>query len=349
MSRPSRRPTSSRRVPAGCSFVFGLLLLLAGLGLAGFVGTRMLPRVLEVSRWEPTPCEVHRWEVKVTPDPAKTYRVEVDLMYAYEFAGRRYEGTTYDALDTLFPEINDAEEAGARARTGPAHCYVNPAQPEESSFRPATFWLVGGLMGGGGLLALAGAGLTLAALVKLGRKLAAGGEAARAKPGCLGRLVLPVVGVLFLGAGFLVWKLALRDRPDWDTIAARMVETPGRLIASGVEVKTSRRSGSSPGKKRSYHAKVAFQYDHGGRTWHSGWLDFNRGRVSGSEGRARAVVERYPAGQAVTCWVDPEAPWRAVLEKEEASRWWWWIFPVVFGGVGLAGLGWGMLRLLRGR
>ena len=42
--------------------------------------------------------------------------------------------------------------------------------------------------------------------------------------------------------------------------------------------------------------------------------------------------------------MNPDAP-QAVLEKKGGTRWWLWIFPIVFGGVGLIGLGFQLLKL----
>ena len=337
---PALRP--KKKPPAGCLIPFGLIFLAAGLAVCWLAWTKILTQVKMVHSWTETPCQVTQWEVQVEPG-GEVYKVAPKISYDYDFNGQHLTGHTYDAASSITPALNDFEEQGASARAGGAVCYVNPAQPGESSFRRGSYAAGGFVLGMGVLFAGVGGLIVLGGVFSLfrpgGGQEAATGRMAR---GCAGGILAPIFFSLFAGTGFAVWKLALQDEPDWKTISGRMVTVPSRVIASGV--KTSRSSGKN--SSTTYKAMVAFSYEWNGRTWHSGWLDFDRSSSSSSNStKAREAVSRYPAGATPVAWVDPEAPWVAVLEKQGGTRWWLWLFPILFGGVGLIGLAWWLLKL----
>jgi Protein of unknown function (DUF3592) len=237
------------------------------------------------------------------------------------------------------PSINEFEEQGVAARAGRTVCYVNPAQPGESSYRRGSYTAGAFVLGMGLLFAGVGALIMLGGIFSIFRKVTAQTAGpGRVKKGCVGGILAPLFFLFFAVIGYVVWKLALQGQPDWKTIGPRMVPVPAQIVASGVH--TSRSSGKN--SSTTYKPKVAYRYEFQGRTWHSGWLDFNRGTTSSSNhGKAQEAAQRYPVDARPTAWVDPEAPWQAVLEKEAGNRWWLWIFPLVFGGIGILGLlGW---------
>ncbi len=336
----SSRP--SKKAPAGCLIPFGLIFLVAGLGVCWLAWVKMIRPTAKVRAWTETPCRVTQWEVEVKPG-GDVYEVLPKIAYEYSYNGQPFTGQTYDAALATTPPLNDFEQQGAIARGTAAVCYVNPAQPSESSFRMGSYAVGGFVLGMGLLFAAVGSGTIALGLLTLVRRLT--GQAATARPlarGCAGGFLMPIFCGLFAAAGFAVWKLALHDQPDWKSVTARMVEVPAQILASGVS--TSRSSGKNG--STTYKAKIAFRYDFDGRTWHSGWLDFDRASTSSSNFRkAQDGASRHPAGGKVRAWVDPEAPWQAVLEKQGGTRWWLWLFPIIFGGIGVIGLSVWLLKL----
>lgn len=338
-------PNRSKSSPlAGC--IVGPLFLAIGLAVVFFAWKWIGAQVLEVRQWTQVPCVVTKWDVGITPAGADIFEAALDLTYQYQFNGQSYHGTVLDASMGTRDGLNDLEEAGAAARAGGQVCYVNPADPVQSSLRPGSWWLPAAVSGFGLLFASVGGMVFLSSAGAWLRKMK-GGEAvppASGRKGCLGVLMPPVFCLIFAGAGVAVWKFAIHDTPDWKTIAPRMVELPAKVIASGVDRHTS----SGKNRSTTYKAKVAFTYQFQGRDWHSGWLDFDCGSTSSSNrGAAEERAARHPAGQNTTCWVDPQAPWRAVLEKERGSKVWLWIFPILFGGLGLLGFAAWCFKILR--
>lgn len=317
---------------------FGLIFLAAGLAVCWFAWAKLLTKVAEVRKWTPTPCQVTQWETSVNPSGGDVFSVSPKIAYQYEANGKTLTGTTYDAAESTTVSLNKVEEEGVAARRGPSVCYVNPAHPEESSFLKPTYLTGGAILAFGAVFALVGAGLVMGGIVGTLRRLMGGSSSGGRSKGCAGGIVMPLFSLIFAGAGFAVWKFAIHDRPDWDTISQRMVEVPAKVLASGV----SRHTSSGKNSSTTYKAKVAFEYEYDGRMWRSGWLDFDQGSTSSSNSnKAYEAAARHPQGSSTKAWVDPMAPWQAVLEKTSGNRWWLWIFPIIFGGIGVLGLlGW---------
>lgn len=333
-----RSVKTTRKAPAGCLIPFGLIFLLIGLAVCWFAWTKILTRVSEVRKWTETPCRVTQWNTVIEPDGGDIYKAVPQIAYEFQANGKTLTGTTYDAALSTAPTLNELEEQGVAARAQPAVCYVNPANPSESTFRRASYTAGGFVLGFGLLFAGVGGMLMLSGVFGILRRVmgGAGSGMCPATPrGCAAGMGPPLFFGVFFLTGVLVWKLGIQGQPDWKTIGPRMVEVPAKILASGV----SRHTGSGKNSSTSYKARVAWEYEFDGRTWHSGWLDFNRGTSSSSSrSTAETAANRYPAGSTARGWVDPQAPWRAVLEKESGARWWLWLFPLVFGGIGAIGL-----------
>ena len=324
-----------KKAPAGCLVPFGLIFLASGLAVCWFAWTRILSKVRMVHSWTETPCQVSAWKLEVKPT-GDGYSMTPTIDYDYDFSGGRFTGNTYDLASTSTPEINEFEELGAKARTKGAVCYVNPAQPEESSFLRAGYAMGGFVLGMGLLFAGVGGLILLRGLFGLlmgitGNQAQGTGVA----KGCVGGILAPIVCTLLVVAGFAVWKLALADQPDWTAISARMVPIPATVVASGVQ--TTRKTGKN--NSTTHKVRLAYRYDFGGRSWHSAWLDFDRGtRGSKNHSKALEAANRFPEGASTTAWVNPDAPWQAVLEKSGGTSSWLWLFPIFIGGAGVVGL-----------
>nr|WP_281375535.1 DUF3592 domain-containing protein [Haloferula luteola] len=122
-----------------------------------------------------------------------------------------------------------------------------------------------------------------------------------------------VIGIVWVISFSGKWQEALNAR-SW-------VKTPAEVIWSRV-----REQDSDDGT--TYSVDIFYRYTYEGQEYRS-----NRRRLisSSSSGRAskQAEVDAHPPGQAISCWVDPGHPDRAVLERG-------WVFHGVMAAVAVA-------------
>ena len=148
----------------------------------------------------------------------------------------------------------------------------------------------------------------------------------RTSPGCL---VVFFSIFLLLGAGifygmFVRTVLRIQAARDWTA-------TPCTVISSMV--------GSHRGSKGgyTYSIDIVYSYQSGGRLYHSNRYDFVGGSSSGYNGKL-SVVRRYPGGSRATCYVNPEKPSDAVLNRDASIGWRDWAIGLVLLVGGVAGI-----------
>lgn len=148
--------------------------------------------------------------------------------------------------------------------------------------------------------------------------------------GCLVFFFLIFFLVGAAGSYFVLW------RPLSKLLASRSwTETQCDVLSSQVVSDDS-----------TYRVDVRYSWTAGGSTRVGSRYDFMGGSSSGREGKQR-IVDRYPPGSRVTCWVDPDDPNEAVLSRGLSPIYLIGLVPLLFLGVGLAGLVW-TLRSGRG-
>lgn len=114
-------------------------------------------------------------------------------------------------------------------------------------------------------------------------------------------------------------------------VAARgWEEVPCEVVSS--EVREHSGDDSS-----TYSIEVTYRYRYDGRDFESSRYQFLSGSSSGREGKQR-VVDRLPPGGPCVCWVDPENPSEAVLERGFTSMYWFALIPLVFVLIGAGGV-----------
>lgn len=86
-----------------------------------------------------------------------------------------------------------------------------------------------------------------------------------------------------------------------------------------------------------YRFEVSYTWTRDGKTYTGDRL---RPDYSGSSeiSDAYRLAARYPAGETVGCWVDPDAPERATLERYRWTSAFWMLVPLIFVAIGGGGL-----------
>jgi hypothetical protein len=82
---------------------------------------------------------------------------------------------------------------------------------------------------------------------------------------------------------------------------------------------------------------ILFAYQAQGREFRSNRYNFLGGSSSGRRGKA-AIVQRFRAGTKGVCFVNPQDPFEAVLDRGFTGGMWFGLIPGVFFVIGLAGI-----------
>jgi hypothetical protein len=174
-----------------------------------------------------------------------------------------------------------------------------------------------------------------------------------AVPSGSARLLKIGLGASLMAAGlavtvllFIPWRRA-KETHAWTKTPCVIVESYAREVQSGDLTHTTHR------------VFLRYRYSLGGKEYtgtkwrritYAGEEDESLSRKTPHASEAEKLVEKYPAGTATVCWVNPGAPEEAVLEHQTTAAIYtlWW--PMLFA-VGGAGIVWSALRRksLRGR
>jgi hypothetical protein len=143
-----------------------------------------------------------------------------------------------------------------------------------------------------------------------------------------------VIGSLFFGIFFLVGSILFVTLFVWplaEYFAAKSwVETPCTILSS--EVVADRSSDST-----TYRAEVTFRYQFADQEHESNRCQLLTVSTS-SRSRAERIAEMYQVGQLTSCFVNPQQPQTAVLQRDLSWDFLFCLFPLLFLLIGLGGL-----------
>lgn len=143
--------------------------------------------------------------------------------------------------------------------------------------------------------------------------------------GCLALFFL----VFFLAGAAALYFMVLR--PARGLLASRS------WVETSCVVQASRVGESSDSDGTTYRVEVEYTYSFQGREYRSSRYNFLDFYSSGHEGKAE-VVARYPPGARTVCYVDPDDPSQAVIDRKLSWAWLVGLVPLLFIAVGGGGL-----------
>jgi hypothetical protein len=122
-----------------------------------------------------------------------------------------------------------------------------------------------------------------------------------------------LLGLVPLAVGLWQLKRCL-DQRSW-------IETEGRIMHSEVQL-------GRPGSKEGASPIIRYEYQVGSQRYDSS--KFSVDNFSGGVGHCRALVRRYPLGQNVKVFYNPDNPEQAVLERRITMGTYFWLAIGVF-------------------
>ena len=307
--------------------LFFLPFLAMGLWFTGLVAYGFYGAVLTYA-WNETECLILESGVDEHPEAgeaSEAYRFKV--LYTYSVRGTRHTSDRYRPGYSGSADISEARGLADRYRPGSrVRCYVNPAEPGSATLRRSNLWLgvvilfplVFVAVGGGGIYGLWRVGGEGSAAPRLQKAIEANPR------GCLiGFFAI----FLLAGAGFSLFFV----RPALKVLAAKSWQpTPCTIVSSQVR--------SHAGEDgATYSVDVLYTYAYGGSEYKSNRYHF-LGLSSGDYGTHERIVRRLPPLTRTTCYVNPEQPSEAVLNRDFSGEYALGLLPLVFVAVGLGGI-----------
>jgi hypothetical protein len=115
-------------------------------------------------------------------------------------------------------------------------------------------------------------------------------------------------------------------------------ETPCTIVSSNVGSHRGSEGGTT------FSVNIVFRYEVNGKTFTGDRYDFMGGSSSGYDGKAQ-IVSRFPPGVGATCYVNPQDPTDAVLDRRFHPFYLIGLFPMLFVVIGVAGILWSLKKL----
>lgn len=158
--------------------------------------------------------------------------------------------------------------------------------------------------------------------------------------GCVGFLMC---SMMFGLGSLLVYHLAIEPALRHQE-ASTWEEVPCVIREIGIDAQTSR-SGSRG--STAYAPKVEFDYAYNGQAYSSKQFWFGH-RLFNKRSEVQAMISRYEKGGEYACWVNPNEPSSAVLDRDARDNsivgWLFGGLFAVVGGVGCLASLWAMVR-----
>lgn len=315
----------------GPTLALGVLLAFAGF-LTLVIAIDWLQGV-STHFWQESTCTIESSEVV-----DRGGEFEMVVRYRYHVRGESYVGDRYRQEYTGSASVSDAHRLAARHAPGETvPCWVDPDDPSRSYLRRAGIlrglWILLPLLfaaiGVGGLYMVHGPDDTID---DRAREPFGGAEPTRRKK--LRPLKTSLIAFILFGAFFLFgfgMLIPMFLWPAFQVIEARSwVAVPCEVVSSGVR--------SHPGDdSTTYSVEALYRYRFDGQEYVSNRYRFLSGSSSGYEAKAEAA-EAIPAGSRTECYVDPEDPYEAVLDRSFGLDFLFGLIPLLFGLIGAGGL-----------
>ncbi len=320
-----------RQKPSGASSgkfgatLFGLIFLGMGLVFTGLIVSQTISNI-KTRFWKEIPCIITASSVDTVSDG---YAISVE--YTYKVNGKSYNSRQFQPgnKQIIEDEIHQADALAKKYQQGSRTiCYVNPDNPQKAALQYGSLWI--------GLFVLIpiifiviGGGIVYGAWFssdKAPKTYSLSEKASKKKSGK--RFLTGFFLFFFLaGAGvgyFLIFPAVMEyvDSDNW--------------IETACTIQSSRVQHHDGSESTTYSVDIVYEYVFNGQAFRSSRYKFIGGSSSGYEGKA-AVVRQYQPGKSAVCYVNPENPSEAVLNRQFGAEAFLALIPILFMIVGAAG------------
>lgn len=330
-------PRSNKKTSAGSLLVLGLLWT-AFSTIFLILGVKSFYNGVNRASWPQTPCQISQFEINA--DPNKNPPFQPEVRYQYDWRGTNHTGSKVWATQKGEDDYENLGELIEQHRLGQlTHCYVNPKSPSKSTLLASgkDFWGKSIFAIFGSVFVAIGIGMIIGSRIQKkieNRPISSSGTHKGRRDDSPKAIMIPFFAVFALAGFGILFFLII---PQWTnyTDSQSWVEAPAEVIWSRVQ---SHRSDDST----TYSVDIFYSYQFDDITYKSNSTDLFS---SSSSDRAskQEVVNAHPAGKKITCFINPEQPWQALLGREIGWRALFALFPLPFIAVGIWGL-WSTLR-----
>ncbi|MFK7910885.1 MAG: DUF3592 domain-containing protein [Akkermansiaceae bacterium] len=324
----SKKVKSSRGL-----LIFGIVWT-AFSSIFAVIGIKMCYDAYNRSGWPETACELTHFEILANPNNDPPFQPKAK--YTYQWEGVTHAGDRVWAQREGEDDYEDLAGLIEQYRNGElTTCRVNPDSPAESVLIAAADDAWGGIvfaLFGVGFMSI-GAGMVYVSRLQKKKENAA--LSSKKKDEKTSPAILIPFFSIFALAGFGILFFVVV--PQWIKYsdAKRWVETPAKVNWSRVQSHTD-----SDGT--TYSVDIFYSYEFEGKEYNSNTLGLMSGSSSGRDSK-QEKVNAHPPGKEITCYVNPDNPWQALLDRDLGWAALFALFPLPFIGVGVGGLWW-MLR-----
>jgi hypothetical protein len=324
------KSSSSSDQPTGCLAKIGVSLFFLVFAAMGsffmyLIGAEVL-KIAQTYTWPQTPCVIQTSEDADSGDDEDPYAFTVT--YTYDYEGQTHTSSAFRRDIKNFSDFADVQTFLNRYPPGAeSNCYVNPDDPDEAILQRSSLWFalfamipaVFMLVGFGGIFMTWRGGDDESNKKNAPKKSisskASGKSSTLIPVAFISLFIVIAIGIFF--AFFLLPTFRVITAKDWPAVTC-VIEKSDTRVSRGED-------------STSYYPDILYSYTIDGRTYKSNRHSFYRG--SGDSDDARAVTSQYPRGQNATCYVDPQNPASATLNRDFHLEWFAILFPAFFGGI----------------
>ena len=316
------------------SLFAGMGLLFCGFIIMGFW------QAVETRLWHETNCHIMESRVSDSEDNDQPYRFIV--RYSYNFKGNKY---TSDLLDLDYSGTDDYSEAQRSAsnykKGTTALCYVNPENPQQAILEHKSlltglaifFPMIFVAIGFGGIWYTLRSGRSRENDDGTIVPESISQKASKDRGSLIGLLFFSVfflIGLAFLTFAFIIPAMNIQSAKSWSQVRCHIVRSS---VQSHYDDDGT-----------TYSVEILYSYKINDVEYRSDRYSFMGGSSSGYESKKR-IVDSMPPGSEAACYVNPDDPTDAVLNRDWTVEMWFGLIPLAFVLVG----GGGMIAMVRSK